>query len=600
MNTQIETDVLIVGSGPAGGSAALFLSTYGVENVVLTKYRWTANTPRAHITNQRTMEILRDMGIEGEAIEKSSPQEFMSNNVFCTSLAGEELGRLRAWGTHPSRMADYTLASPSRICDCPQTYLEPIMLSHAAARGSRVRFDTEYQALEQDAAGVTATVRDRVSGNTYQIRAKYLLGADGGRSKIAADIGLPMVGQMDIAASMNILIRADLTKYVSYRPGVLYWVLQPGSDIGGVGMGTIRMVRPWNEWLIIWGYDINEPPPVLDEATATRIVHNLIGDDTVPVEIRSTSLWGINHLYATCYSNGRVFCMGDSVHRHPPNNGLGSNTSIQDAYNLAWKLALVLKGKADPSLLATYNAERTPIGQQIVERANKSIMETGLIYDALLGPSDTRNVEQMRASLEARKENTPESVEQREKLRKAIEHKNYEFNGHGVELNQHYHSTAVVSDGTPEPDFTRDPELYYQPTTWPGARLPHCWLEYAGRTVSTLDLVGKGRFTLFTGIGGEAWEAAAEEVSARAGVKIACFRIGPGCEVLDIYNDWARLCEVAESGCILVRPDAHVGWRRHSVAADCTTELVYVMEQILGLKHPLSGESTQLREAVES
>src|SRR3989441_996372 len=166
MNTQIETDVLIVGSGPAGGSAALFLSTYGVKNVVLTKYRWTANTPRAHITNQRTMEILRDMGVEAEVVEKSSPQELMSNNVFCTSLVGEELGRLRAWGTHPSRMADYTLASPSRICDCPQNLMEPILLTHAAARGSRVRFDTEYLSLEQDADGVTATVRDRIGGGT--------------------------------------------------------------------------------------------------------------------------------------------------------------------------------------------------------------------------------------------------------------------------------------------------------------------------------------------------------------------------------------------------------------------------------------------------
>jgi 2,4-dichlorophenol 6-monooxygenase len=277
--------------------------------------------------------------------------------------------------------------------------------------------------------------------------------------------------------------------------------------------------------------------------------------------------------------------MGDAVHRHPPNNGLGSNTSIQDAYNLAWKLALVLKGKAHPSLLETYNDERAPVGKQIVERANKSIAETGLIYDALLGPSETRNIRQMRTSMEARKENAPSSAEQREKLRKAIEHKNYEFNCHGVELNQHYRSAAVVSDGTPEPAHTRDPELYYQPTTWPGARLPHCWLLYAGRTVSTLDLAGKGRFALFTGIGGEAWQEAAAEVSARTGVEIACFVIGPGREVLDLYDDWVLLREVAESGCVLVRPDAQVGWRRQVVADDCVAELARAMARILGHEH---------------
>ncbi len=139
----------------------------------------------------------------------------------------------------------------------------------------------------------------------------------------------------------------------------------------------------------------------------------------------------------------------------------------------------------------------------------------------------------------------------------------------------------MISDGTPEPAYTRDRELYYQPTTWPGARLPHCWLEHAGQTVSTLDLVGKGHFTLLTGIGGEAWKAAAEEISMRTGVNIICFVIGPGREVLDLYDDWARLREIDESGCVLVRPDGHVGWRQQTVAADCTTELARAMKQIL-------------------
>jgi 2,4-dichlorophenol 6-monooxygenase len=599
MNARIETDVLIVGAGPAGLSAALFLSEYGVENVLLEKYHWMANTPRAHITNQRTVEIMRDMGLEEEVIEKATPQELMGDQVFCESLAGEELARLLTWYNHPRRKADHDLASPSKICDLPQDLFEPILLDAAAARGTRVYLNTEYLSLEQDESGVTVTVRDRIADSTYQIRAKYLLGADGGRSQVAEDIGLPMEGQMDIAGSMNIVLRADLSKYVAHRPSVLYWVLQPGSDVGGIGMGLVRMVRPWYKWLLLWGYDINEPPPDIDEEEATRIAHNLIGDDTIPIGILDISLWGNNRLYATRYSNGRVFCMGDACHWHPPSNGLGSNTSIQDAYNLAWKLALVLKEKANRTLLETYNDERAPTGKQIVERANKSIEEFGPIFEAL-GLSETEDEEQMRANMEARKEDTPEATEQRQKLREAIQLKNYEFNTHGVELGQRYRSAAVVSDETPEPAYDRDPELYYHPTTWPGARLPHCWLGQNGRKVSTLDLAGKGRFALFTGIGGEAWKEAAEEVSARTGVEIACFVVGPGREVLDIYDDWARLSEVTESGCVLVRPDAHVGWRRRTVAEDCAAELARVMDKILGFQQSPNGEAARAGETVEA
>ena len=362
-SAAIETDVLIVGGGPAGLSAALFLSEYGVDNVLVERYRWLSNTPRAHITNQRTVEIMRDMGLEGAVTEKATPQEFMGDQSFCESLAGEELARLRTWGTHPSRKADYDLASPSEICDLPQNLFEPILMDAAASRGTRVLFNTEYLSLEQDEDGVTATVRDRLGDSTYRIRARYLIGADGGRSKVAEDIGLPMEGRMGVAGSMNIVLKADLSKYVVHRPSVLYWVLQPGSDIGGIGMGLVRMVRPWDEWLILWGYDINGPEPDVDEEEAKQIAHNLIGDDKVPIEIQSISLWTNNRAYMTRYSEGHVFCAGDACHRHPPSNGLGSNTSIQDSYNLSWKLALVLKGKADPSLLDTYNAERAPVGR---------------------------------------------------------------------------------------------------------------------------------------------------------------------------------------------------------------------------------------------
>jgi 2,4-dichlorophenol 6-monooxygenase len=580
MTETLRTDLLVIGTGPAGATAALTLATLGVEHVVITKYSWTANTPRAHITNQRTVEILRDLGIEDDVKANGTPQRLMGDTVFCTSLSGDEIGRVRTWGTHPARQADYTLASPSEPCDLPQTLLEPMLVGHAAARGSRIRFDTEYLSLEQHEDGVRVRVRDRVGGHEYAIWAKYVIGADGGRSQVATDVGLPFEGEMDVAGSMNIVFHADLTEKVAHRPSVLYWVLQPGSDIGGIGMGLVRMVRPWDEWLIVWGYDINEPPPELDDDAAIRIVHNLIGDDTVPVTIRSTSLWGNNKMYATRYREGRVFCMGDAVHRHPPSNGLGSNTSVQDAYNLAWKLAFVLRGDAGPGLLDSYDAERSPIGRQIVLRANKSIEEFGPIF-AALGFSDTSDPDVMNERMRARADDTPEAARQREQLRAALELKDYEFNAHGVELGQRYRSGAVAPDGTPEPAYTRDAELYYHPTTWPGARLPHCWLGSGGHKVSTHDLAGKGRFALLTGISGQRWAAAARRVSDRLGIEIGAFVIGPGREHTDLYDDWSRLREVSEDGCVLVRPDAHVAWRAAAMVADPESALLEALGLVL-------------------
>ncbi|MFF7388929.1 FAD-dependent oxidoreductase [Streptomyces scabiei] len=577
----VETDVLIVGSGPAGASAALALSTYGVPNVMVTRYSRLADTPRAHITNQRTMEVLRDLGVEEDVLAQATPQHLMGNTVFCTAIAGEELGRLRSWGNEPLVQAAHELASPTRMCDMPQHLMEPVLVNAAVARGSQLRFGTEYLSHVQDADGVTATVRDRLRGDTYTIRVKYLIGADGGRSKVAEDAGLPMGGQMGVAGSINIVFDADLTKYVAHRPATLYWVLAPGATVGGIGAGLVRCVRTWNEWLIVWGYDVDAGPPDLTEEYARSVVRGLIGDDEIPVTIKSSSAWTVNEMYAETYSSGRVFCAGDACHRHPPSNGLGSNTSIQDSYNLAWKLKLVLDGTASPSLLDTYSDERAPVGKQVVTRANQSIGETAPVFEALGGLAP-QTPEQLWRNIAARKDATTEAEEQRARLREAIAFKAYEFNAHGVDLNQRYTSAAIVPDGTEDPGFTRDPELHYQPSTRPGAKLPHAWLSAGTRNPSTLDLGGNGRFTLLTGIGGEPWTEAARILGKEFGLEIATAVIGPGQEYEDPYGDWARLREIGDSGALLVRPDNHVAFRRQDATGDVTAALRDALRQILG------------------
>jgi 2,4-dichlorophenol 6-monooxygenase len=576
-----ETDVVVVGSGPAGASAALFLATLGIPNIMITKYRWTANTPRAHITNQRAMEIFRDLGIEDQVQADATPHELMGDTVFCTSIAGEEIGRIRTWGTHPAREGDYRLASPCLPVDIPQTYLEPILVRNAAMRGTQARFSTEYLGHRQDADGVDVHVRDRLTGRDHTIRAKYLVGADGARSKVAGDVDLPMEGAMDIAGSMNITFKADISAWVGHRPSVLYWVIQPGSNVGGIGAGLVRMIRPWNEWLIVWGYDISRPPPVVDEAAAVQIVRNLLGLPDIEVEITGTSLWGNNEMYATHLQRGRVFCVGDAVHRHPPSNGLGSNTSIQDSYNLAWKLAAVLRGQAAPSLLETYSVERAPVARQIVTRANKSSREFVQFFE-VLGLLDAEDEAEMAARIEERKANTPAGAAKRAALVQAMELKNYEFNAHGVELGQFYASDAVVGDGSRRPEPTRDPELYFQPSTVPGARLPHAWVGDGTYKVSTLDLAPMTRFTLITGIAGEPWVAAAERVGEKLGIPLGAVVIGPGRDVTDLYDDWARLREVEEEGALLVRPDKHIAWRSMRLPPDPEAALLSALTAILG------------------
>tara|TARA_B100000035_G_scaffold312030_1_gene322660 strand:- start:44 stop:1801 length:1758 start_codon:yes stop_codon:yes gene_type:complete len=581
--TDIKTDVLIVGTGPAGSSTAALLSSYGIDNVLINNYSWLAGTPRAHITNQRTMEVLRDLGkeVEAEAYLHATEQDLMGENIFCTSLAGEELGRMKSWGKHPNSRAEHLLSSPSFMNDLPQTFMEPLLYKTACSRGTQSRMSTQYLSHIEDEDGVLSTCLDKLSNKEIKIRSKYLVGADGGNSKVAENIDLPFEGKMGVGGSMNILFKADLSKYVAHRPSVLYWVLQPGADIGGIGMGLVRMIRPWNEWLIVWGYDINQPAPKVDKDFATKVARDLVGDPELEIDLLSVSTWTVNNMYAKKMSKGRVFCAGDATHRHPPSNGLGSNTSIQDGFNLAWKLAYVIKDKAGAELLDTYSIERSPIAKQIVTRANQSIAEFGPIFEAL-GLTDTQDPMKMKKNMDERKQNSPKAEKQRQALREAIAFKKYEFDAHGVEMNHRYKSNSVLTEGDKEPEFKKDKELFYQPTTYPGARIPHAWVyDKTGLKHSLLDLCGKGNFSIFTGIGGEQWLKAAKNIETQLGIKIQCNIIGPDQDFEDHAGEWSSIREISDSGLILVRPDQHICWRSKDMISNSSEKLMDVMKKIL-------------------
>lgn len=576
----IEVPVLIVGGGPSGLTASLLLSCYGIRNLLVNKYRWTANSPRAHITNQRTMEVFRDAGVEAQVVAAASPHELMANNVWATSFSGRELGRLLTWGNAIERKSDYELASPSAMCNIPQHLMEPILANEALRAGSEMRFNNELLDFTQDGEGVTARILDRGTGREFTVRAQYMIGADGARSRVMELLGIPLEGEMGLGCAVNVWLRADLRRYCESRPGVLYWMVQPGNDYW-VGSGTFICVRPWNEWVMLFMYDPAQGEPDLGEAAVIERARRVIGDADIPVEILATSKWQINHVVAQRYAEGRVFCCGDAVHRHPPANGLGTNTSVQDAYNLAWKLALVLKGQAGPGLLDSYSAERQPVGRQVVDRAMESVRNMLPISNAL-GFKPGQSEAEGWNSLHELSADSPLGRERRAALEKAIQLQHYQFSCHGVELGQRYRSGAVLADGSEEPAYTRDRELYYHPTTWPGAHLPHAWLhDTAGRKLSTLDLCGQGRLTLLTGHGGDAWCRAAETLGRELGIDLAVRRIGLGLDYEDSYGDWARLREIDEAGCLLVRPDQHVAWRSQGAVADAEAVLLGAVRAVL-------------------
>lgn len=554
---EFDTEVLVVGSGPMGAAAALALATYGVKVHVVTRWNWLANGPRAHITNQRTVEVFRDLGIEQEVTQYAMPWELMGDMTFGSSLAGEELARLRICGTGEDRKSEYLQASPCTNLDVPQLYLEPVLVNNAAARGASFAFNTEYLDHQQDEHGVTVSLEDRLTGRQYQVRAKYLIGADGGRSKIVDQLDLPMEGHMARAGTAYVQFEADLTRYVAHRPSVIHFVVSPVANYGEMGLGVIRAIRPWHTWIAGWGFDISAGEPDFSHDALRTKIRSLIGDPELELEIKGTSTWYVNQMYATEYRSGRVFCGGDAVHRHPPSNGLGSNTSIQDAFNLAWKLAYVLQGRAEKSLLATYTSERAPIGRQIVLRANQSRKEYAKLQEVLR--TDDR-VDPIAATFAKLRDPSPDGVAVRQAFAQALEIKEFEFNSHGVELNQRYASAAIVPDPTAdEEQWARDPELFAQASTRPGAKLPHAWLvDGRGHRISTLDVIGKGKFSLITGLGGRAWVGAAKRLDLPY---LRTVVIGDkGSE--DPYFAWARLREIDEAGALLVRPDGYIAWRQ--------------------------------------
>jgi 2,4-dichlorophenol 6-monooxygenase len=574
----VTTDVLVVGAGPAGLTTTAVLAQSGIKTITLSRYTGTAQEPRATIMNQRTTEVLRDIGVEQEIAKVGVPLREQSNCVFATSLAGEEILRYEAYGVG-ERTSDYLMASPCSNYNAGQHLVEPILVDRATALDADIRFAHEMVTITQSPEGVAALVRDRQTGEDYEIRARYAIGADGGRSRVAEQLGITFTGESALIHMVNAWFTADLAEHAAYRPGHIYAIMQPGGD-SWVGSGSFIAVRRWDEWVLSRQYDGSQGEPDRSDDAVIAAVRLLVGDPDLKVTVHGTSIWQVNQQVANEYRKGRVFLAGDAAHRHPPAGGLGSNTSIQDAFNLAWKLAMVIRGEAGPGLLDSYHQERRPVGAHMVARTMQNLGYMAEMSKAL-GLAQRQTGDAGWAALNELAADTPEGALRRARVAEATELQHYRSSAHGTDLGQRYESCAVVGDGTLFPAASRDPELFYEPTTHPGAYLPHAWVERKRQRVSTLDLAGHGRFCLIVGVGGAPWVQAAVEVAGELGIDLPVYAVGYRCEYDDVLSDWSRVREVDDRGALLVRPDRHIAWRSLTAVESPREALASALRTIL-------------------
>jgi 2-polyprenyl-6-methoxyphenol hydroxylase-like FAD-dependent oxidoreductase len=517
----VDASVVIAGGGLVGMASAAFLARHGVAALVVERMRGESPLPRAAHFHLRTLELLRAIGVE-EDVKRQSELDFVPEGAIVSmdSLAGRKLADII-----PSLNVgvDDTL-SPCRRLFVTQPGLEAILRQRATEAGARVIEGTEVAAVERDDDGVTVVVRDVDSGVERRLPTTYLVGADGAHSTVRDAMQIPFDGRGVFSNSLTIYFTADLTAQMFGKPLSVVYVNNP------VFGGFFRLAKDCRSGFLVVN-TVGDPrtnPHAADAAKDTsteRMIEFVRAGAGIPdldVRIDGVARWRSSTDTARRYHDGRVLLAGDAAHVMPPNGGFGGNTGVQDAYDLAWKLALVVQGVASPELLATYDAERRPVDKFTVEQAYTRYVTRTAPY---LTATD---LQPFVADLE-------------------------------IELGYIYRSPAIlaeVSDESPA-DLAGhgDPRLTHAA---PGSRAPHLWLQRDGRRRSTLDLFGRD-FVVLAGPDGGAWCDAAP-AAAVPGVRLAAYCVA-GAE-LTVADDWfTEAYGVSRTGAVLVRPDGFVAWR---------------------------------------
>ncbi|RYE42662.1 MAG: aromatic ring hydroxylase [Hyphomicrobiales bacterium] len=585
--SHLEVPVLIVGGGGCGLSTSIFLSELGVESLLVERHADTSHLPKAHYLNQRTMEIFRQYGIAESVYAAGAGPEHFGSVRWTTSLGGDgpldrrvfyTMDAFGGGGLYDTYVAD----SPALSSNLPQIRLEPILKRHAEERApSRVRFQHELLTITQDDSGVTATIQDRTTAAVYEVRAQYVIAADGGKT-VGEQIGIALHGPSGMLDMVGCHFKADLSAYVDDGCLITWFIDPDGSGAWGSG-GMVPMGPTWGkhseEWQLSFAFAPGDPERFDEDMIVPRLKELLRLPD-LEIEVLRVSHWVLEGVLADHYQVGRVFVAGDAAHRHPPTTGLGLNTAIQDAHNLAWKLAAVIKEQAAPELLDSYELERQPVGARNVDWAMFTFLNH-LVIDAGLGLVPGQPPEANRAAMEAFFAEGPRGETRRARAAEVLRTQRTEFQAHDLELGFRYDQGAFVADGSVPP--ANDPMgTKYLPTTRPGHRLPHAWLEREGQRLSTHDLVDRHGFLLLTdSTGGGPWSMAAEAAAEKLGVPVTVAVIGERGDFADVDGTWARLREVGEGGAVLVRPDNHVAYRAVEPVADASDSLMQALGAVL-------------------
>lgn len=547
MSKPQEPPVMIVGGGIVGLSASLFLSSHGIESLLVERHTGTSIHPRARSVNMRTMELYRELGID-EAIRSAGASLSRSMGIYKGSSFYSVIEpHKRKEKNGPTKFPFESFVEkigPARGAWATQDLIEPVLLAAARERGGDVRFNTECIAFEQDDNGINATIRDRSNGSESIVHADYMIAADGAGSPIRKKLGVQTTGAGVLGYLLNILFEADLREFVQGREFSMCLIENPEVR------GLFTSINNSNRWVFHLSYDPGKGEKV-DRFSFQRcegLVKIALGLPNVEVEIKSILSWEPTVRVAEQFQHGKIFLAGDAAHQMPPWAGQGATSGIADVHNLAWKLAAVLNGRATDALLATYDAERVPIGRLVSEESGAAADEHGIF-------SLNKNFRTI-WNIICR---VPR-----------IAGFGYQYTSRGI----------ITKDTTP---FSWSLRWLLHPLQWilkldgkAGTRTPHLWVQREGQRISTLDILGKS-FVLLVGVDGHAWCKNAPSVSAAVGIDLDAYRIGPVGDIVCSKGEWESLAGISSTGALLVRPDGFVAWRVWQQPPDIHKKLTSVL-----------------------